>query len=204
MGSVLLGLRCSGLTLLSGLRGHAPVRSGWLVSVSEHRFRRRLRPRPRTDLGVAPAATTIVSGGILTVVYLWRQDYPCLDPCPYRDGSLRDRAGTISRTRWSKLTDALPRASVSITCPMTAGRDGCRAGDQCSEQHFLHSGLRRPRQHLHRAVAFGPSEREGGAARGCRALFVFGSLVPLLQVGRLAARPKKTSNIQRTLNTFVR
>ena len=78
MGSVLLGLGCSGVTLLSGLRDHAPVRSGWLVSVSEHRFRRRLRPRPRADLGVAPAATTIVSGGILTVVYLWRQDYPCL------------------------------------------------------------------------------------------------------------------------------
>lgn len=87
---------------------------------------------------------------------------------------------------------------------MTAERDGCRAGDQCSDQRFLHSGLRRPRQHLHRAVAFGPSEREGGAARGCRALFVFGSLVPLLQVGRLAARPKKTTNVQRTLNTFVR
>src|SRR5260370_25551329 len=57
----------------------------------------------------APAATTIVSGGILTVVYPWRQDYPCLDPRPYRDGSLRDRAGTTSRTRCSKLTDALPR-----------------------------------------------------------------------------------------------
>jgi hypothetical protein len=203
VGSVLLGLRCSGLTLLSGLRDHAPVRSGWLVSVSEHRFRRRLRPRPRADLGVAPAATTIVSGGILTVVYLWRQDYPCLDPCPYRDGSLRDRAGTISRTRWSKLTDALPRASVSITCPMTAGRDGCRAGDQCSEQRFLHSGLRRPRQHLHRAVALGQVTRRR-CRTWCRPLFVFRSLVPLLQVGRLAARPKKTTNVQRTLNTFVR
>jgi len=58
------------VTLLSGLRDHAPVRSGWLVSVSEHRFRRRLRPRPRADVGVAPAATTIVSGGILTVLAL--------------------------------------------------------------------------------------------------------------------------------------
>src|SRR5260370_35561120 len=57
----------------------------------------------------APAATTIVSGGILTVVYPWRQDYPCLDPRPYRDGSLRARAGTPSPTRCSKRTDALPR-----------------------------------------------------------------------------------------------
>jgi len=52
---------------------------------------------------------------------------------------------------------------------MTAERDGCRAGDQCSDQRFLHSGLRRPRQHLHRAVAFGPSDPKAvphvGAAR---------------------------------------